>query len=86
MMAEVIIASWPKNARETLMVRLDCFKGQPIVDLRALYAGDGGKLMPVCGGLTVSVRHLPALAEAISKALEVASASQGEGGNTPQIE
>ncbi|WP_421695015.1 transcriptional coactivator p15/PC4 family protein [Aestuariivirga sp.] len=78
MTAEVIIASWPKNTRETLVVRLDIFRGQPIVDLRTWYGGDDGKLLPGRGGLTVSIRHLPALAEAIRKALEITGDLQFE--------
>ena len=38
----IIIASWPKNGRETLQIRLDSFKGQTIVDCRAWYAGADG--------------------------------------------
>ncbi len=71
----VIIASWPKNSRETLMVRLDTFKGQAIVDCRAWYEASDGGIKPGRGGLTLSVRHLPALADAIGKALATATAS-----------
>jgi hypothetical protein len=84
MTAEFIVASWPKNTRETLVVRLDIYRGQPIVDLRTWYGGDNGKLLPGRGGLTVSVRHLPALAEAIRKALEITSDLQFEALNGPQ--
>ena len=77
----IIIASWPKNARETLMVKLDSFKGHPVVDCRAWYAGSDGTLKPGRGGLTVSVRHLPELANAITIALECASSPLPEGWN-----
>ena len=66
------------------MVRLDIFKGQPIVDLRTWYEGDDGKLLPGRGGLTVSIRHLPALSEAIRKALDITSDLQFEAMNGPQ--
>lgn len=70
-MSEPIIASWPKNGRATLQVRLDTFKGQPIVDCRSWYAGSDGSLKPGRGGLTVSVRHLLQLAEALAKAMSM---------------
>ena len=71
----ITIASWPKNSRETLQVRLDTFKGQAIVDCRAWYAGSDGTLKPGRGGLTIAVHHLPALASALAKAMETATAS-----------
>ena len=75
MSAAVIIASWPKNARETIMVKLDTFKGQAILDCRDWYTGADGTLKPGRGGLTVSIRHVAALAEALAKALATAEAS-----------
>ena len=82
----IIIASWPKNGRETLQIRLDSFKGQTIVDCRAWYAGADGTLKPGRGGLTIAVRHLAALADGIGKALATAKASGLIGGNGPQNE
>jgi hypothetical protein len=73
MTGETIIAAWPKNSRETLQVKLDTFKGQAVIDARAWYAGADGTLKPGRGGLTVSVRHLPQLAEALGKALTIAT-------------
>ena len=72
MTEKTIIASWPKNSRETLMVKLDSYKGQAIVDCRAWYAGSDGSLKPGRGGLTVSIRHLPALAAAFARGLTAA--------------
>ena len=86
MSAETIIAEWPKNGRETLRVRLDCFKEQPVIDLRAWYEGSDGTLKPGRGGLTVGIRHLPALAEAIAKALAIATVSGHFAGNDSQNE
>lgn len=75
MSAEIIIAEWPKNSRETLRVRLDSFKDQAIVDCRAWYEASDGTMKPGRGGLTVSIRHLPALAGALAKAVEIANAA-----------
>ena len=82
----VIIASWPKNSRETFRVRLDLFKGQAVIDCRAWYQGSDGNLKPGRGGLTIAVRHLPALASALVKAMETASATGLIPGDGPQNE
>ena len=79
----IVISTWAKNGRETLQVRLDTFKGQPVIDARAWYIGSDGELKPGRGGFTVSVKHLPDLAAALAKALDVAKAHgliAGEGG------
>ena len=74
-MSEIIIAEWQKNSRETLRVRLDSFKDQAVICCRSWYAASDGSLKPGRGGLTVSIRHLPALAAALAKAVETANAA-----------
>ena len=73
MSAEIIIAEWRKNSREILRVRFDSYKGQTLICVRAWYADSDGILKPGRGGLTVSIRHLPALASALAKAMDMAS-------------
>jgi hypothetical protein len=51
-----LVASWQKNAREILMVKLDTFKAQSIVDWRAWYTAGDGSLKPGRGWLTASTR------------------------------
>jgi hypothetical protein len=85
MTAATLIAEWQKNARETLRVRLDEYQGRAIVDLRVWY-DDGGTLKPGRAGLTLAVRHLPEMAEALGKALESATASGLIAGNASQNE
>ncbi len=75
MTGETIIAAWPKNSRETLQVKLGEYKGQAIIDLRSWYKSVDGTLKPGRGGLTIALRHLPALADATAKALNAARAS-----------
>ena len=75
MSAEIIIAEWRKNSREILRVRIDSYKGQAVICCRAWYADSDGILKPGRVGLTVSIRHLPALASALAKAMEMASAA-----------
>ncbi len=73
MSAEIIIAEWRKNTREILRVRFDSYKGHAVICIRAWYGDSDGVLKPGRGGLTVSIRHLPALASALAKAMEMAS-------------
>ena len=72
MSGEIIIAEWPKNSREVLRVKLDEFKGYPIICCRSWYQGANGIMKPARGGLTVSIRHLPQILIAMSDAYKVA--------------
>jgi hypothetical protein len=85
MTAEIIIAEWAKNQRETLRIRLDTYQGRAIIDCRCWY-DDGGTLKPGRAGLTISTRHLPQFAEALAKAAEIAAASGLHSGNASQNE
>ena len=66
----VTLAEWPRNSRETVRVRLDLFSGQVVVDCRSWWRDAKGELRPGKSGLTLSVRHLPALAAAVNAALD----------------
>ena len=81
MTSEIIIAEWKKNDREMLRVRLDSFKDHPIVDCREWYKASDGTLKPGRAGLTVSIRHLPALATALVEAVKAAEAAGLIGNN-----
>ncbi len=85
MTAEIIIAEWAKNQRETLRIRLDTYQGRAIIDCRCWY-DDGGTLKPGRAGLTISTRHLPQFAAALGKAAEIATASDLIAGNDSQNE
>ena len=65
----ITLAEWPRNSRETARVRLDLFSGQVVVDCRSWWRDADGELRPGKSGLTLSVRHLPALAAAMDAAL-----------------
>lgn len=67
----IVISQWQKNSREILRVRLDAYKGQTVIDCRAWY-GEPDNLKAGRGGLTLSVKHLPALAAALETALKQA--------------
>ncbi|MBO1903981.1 transcriptional coactivator p15/PC4 family protein [Microvirga sp. 3-52] len=65
----VTLAEWPRNSRETLRVRLDSFNGQTIIDCRSWWSDANGELRPGKSGLTLAVRHLPDLPDALANAL-----------------
>jgi hypothetical protein len=64
----VIIAQWPRNARDTIMVRIDQFNSTMVIDIREWWMLPTGELRPGPKGITMSVRHLPSLACALTKA------------------
>jgi hypothetical protein len=66
----ITVAEWPRNSRETMRVRLDHYQGNTVIDARAWYAGPDGELRPGRSGLTIGIKHLPALASALAMALE----------------
>jgi hypothetical protein len=73
-MSERIVSEWPINARENLRVRLDVYQGREVLDIRRWYAGGGLEHKPG-RGLSISVKHLPALAAALISALSQAEAA-----------
>lgn len=67
----IIVALWAKNGRDTLQIRIDRYQGNTVVDLRNWYPADDGSLKPG-KGLTIGIKHLPALAAGIAAALDIA--------------
>lgn len=66
------VAEWQKNTRETIRVTLSQYQGRAIIDCRQWYSGNDGELKPSPKGLSLAVSHLPALADAIGKAMDLA--------------
>jgi hypothetical protein len=65
-----LIAEFSKNTRETVRVTLDSYKGQSVIGVRVWYADStSGEPKPGRSGITLSMRHLPALAAGVTKAL-----------------
>ena len=64
----IIIARWPRSANDTVMIRIDEFKGSSVIDIRAWWTSPTGELRAGRSGITMSVRHLPSLACALTKA------------------
>ena len=64
-----IAAEWPRNNRETVRVQLSIYGERPVIDCRVWFPDQRGELKPGRSGLTLSVKHLPPLAEGLAKAL-----------------
>jgi hypothetical protein len=68
----IVIAQWRRGANNTVMIRLDQFKGSTVVCIRAWWTSPNAELRPGRSGITMSVQHLSALARALTKAEAVA--------------
>lgn len=69
-----IISEWDKSGNEVIRVALDTFNGKPILSVRCWYRPGGtGELRPGKNGIAIGARHIPALAEAINRALALTS-------------
>jgi Transcriptional Coactivator p15 (PC4) len=70
----IIIAEWQRNSREIVRVALDRFNNRETIDIRSWWQDGEGNWRPGRGGLTLSVKHLPALADGLADALDRARA------------
>ncbi|MBZ0139774.1 MAG: transcriptional coactivator p15/PC4 family protein [Pseudorhodoplanes sp.] len=68
----VIVAEWDRNAREVVRVALDHYNGRHTINARVWYHDDDDVLKPGKTGITLAVKHLPAFADAMGKALAMA--------------
>jgi hypothetical protein len=71
-MSERVFATIPKGRGEEVRVAFSEFKGRTFVAIRIWYAAESGEMKPSSKGINLAIDHLPALADAISKALELA--------------
>jgi hypothetical protein len=69
----LIVAQWPRNIRDTVMVRIDHFNGRAVIDIRTWWTSNDGELKPGRSGITMSLHHLPSLALALVKAQAAAT-------------
>lgn len=71
----IVIAEWLRNSREVVRVELAEYQGRHVIAVRTWYRSviDGG-LKPGRSGITLSIKHLPEMAGAVSKALARATA------------
>lgn len=68
----VVSRFWRNQARECVVTTLEDFKGTPVINVRIWYTGRDGVLRPGKQGICLSVRCLPALSSAMTKALALA--------------
>jgi hypothetical protein len=65
----LVIAEWPRNGRELVRISLDRFNDRFTIDIRSWWRDTDGIFRPSRGGLTLAVKHVPALADGLDKAL-----------------
>jgi hypothetical protein len=65
----LIVAEWRRNAREIVRVALDRFNNHETIDVRTWWQDGEGNWRPGRSGLTLSVKHLLALADGLALAL-----------------
>lgn len=65
-----VLHEFRRNARETVRVCLNEYKGSRFVDVRCWYK-DGDTIKPGRNGITVPLEQLEATAEALSRAKRV---------------
>ena len=76
------LAAIPRGPAAELRITLDEYEGHPYVQLRAWERGAGG-WFPTKKGVTVRLRELEAVAEALRGALEVAGVPDAKGERRP---
>ena len=64
----IIVAQWARSANDTVMIKIDQFNGTTVIDIRDWWTSPAGELRPGRSGITMSIHHLPALADALTKA------------------
>jgi hypothetical protein len=64
----LIIAEWPRNERELVRVSLSRFDSRFTIDIRCWWRNSNGTFNPGRHGVTLSVKHLPKLAEGLISA------------------
>ena len=80
--------NWPKNERESVRVLVSEYEGRCIVDARVWYRDKAGELKPTRRGLTLDIKHVGPLADALYAALVAARKAklvEGSGKFTPTI-
>ena len=69
---EKLICQIEKNSREEIRVQLREFKGHQLLDIRTFYfTSEGGEAKPSPKGVSVAIRLLPQLKEAVLEAEKV---------------
>jgi Transcriptional Coactivator p15 (PC4) len=72
-----IIAEWPINRRESVRISVEQYKGVDLVNIRKWFKAEDGSSRPGKAEIALNVKHLPQLAEAMTKALSIAATGDG---------
>jgi hypothetical protein len=67
-----IVAEWPANSREMLRVSIGPYKSAWRLDIRKWFTDNDGELKPGNKGISLAIKDLPRLADALASALSVA--------------
>jgi hypothetical protein len=67
-----IIDEWPLKRHERLRVSVELFNGTWLINCRKWFEAENGEWRPGKQGVALGVKHLPRLAEAVTKALSIA--------------
>lgn len=70
--APLLVTSFPKNSFERITVRLDTYQGSAVISIRTEYRAPDGAWLAARQGMALGLHHLPALADAMQRALSMA--------------
>jgi hypothetical protein len=69
--APLVVASFPKNSIERVVIRLDHYQGTATIHIRTEYRADN-EWLAAKQGMALALHHLPALADGLQRALSMA--------------
>lgn len=75
-----LLAAIPRGDREELRIAWAEYKGHPFLSIR-LWSVEGGKRKPTAKGITIKVKELADVADAIGQALDLAFEHQTKRGH-----
>ena len=68
----ILISEWPLSRGEVARVSIRSYKGSWLIDLRKWFETGDGQLRAGPKGISLSVKHLRRISEAMTEAIEVA--------------
>ncbi len=68
----LVIMRVRRSARVSVQIKLTVFKGQPILEVRNYWREKDGSWRATRKGLSLGVKHIPALADALAQAETIA--------------
>jgi len=63
-----VIDEWPRGGSDVVRVSLTKYVGRDVIDVRTWWLDEDGERKPSTKGITLSVRYLPRLTQALKKA------------------